>query len=183
MSSLDVSGRRRSPATTSEFHLGRTPANKGMRYPADPPRVEEIVAVMRHASEGAHGDRVRGLIVVMWRAGLRISEALDLHERDLEPGRGALLVREGKGGRRREVGMDDWGWERLRPWLERRLALPLGPLFCVIEVADPRQAVDGTGGADPATPARRRGRRAAALCTATSSAMRTRSRWRARECR
>jgi len=69
MSSLDVSGRRRSPATTSEFHLGRTPANKGMRYPADPPRVEEIVAVMRHAGEGAHGDRVRGLIVVMWRAG------------------------------------------------------------------------------------------------------------------
>ncbi len=35
-SSLDVSGRRRSPATTSAFHLGRTPANKGMRYPADP---------------------------------------------------------------------------------------------------------------------------------------------------
>lgn len=46
-----------------------------------------------HDGEGLHGDRVRGLIVVMWRAGLRISEALDLHERDLEPGRGALLIR------------------------------------------------------------------------------------------
>jgi site-specific recombinase XerD len=88
---------------------------------------------MRHAREGLHGDRVRGLIVVMCRAGLRISEALDLHERDLEPGRGALLVREGKGGRRREVGMDDWGWEQLRPWLEQRMALPLGPLFCAID--------------------------------------------------
>ena len=54
---------------------------------------------------------------MLWRAGLRIGEALELHERDLEPGRGALLVREGKGGRRREVGMDDWGWQQLSPWL------------------------------------------------------------------
>ena len=112
--SFDVAGRRRSPATTAEFHLGRAPGNKGMSYPADPPRVEEIVAVMRQAGGGLHGDRMRGLIVVLWRAGLRISEALDLREGDLEPGRGALLVREGKGGRRREVGMDDWGWDQLR---------------------------------------------------------------------
>jgi len=37
-----------------------------------------------------------GLIVVLWRAGLRIQEALDLYERDLDPRRGALLVRSGK---------------------------------------------------------------------------------------
>jgi hypothetical protein len=41
LASFDVAGRRRSPATTAEFHLGRTPGNKGMNYPADPPRVEE----------------------------------------------------------------------------------------------------------------------------------------------
>ena len=40
-SSTDPTGRRRSPATSAEFHLGRTPGNKGMSYPADPPRVEE----------------------------------------------------------------------------------------------------------------------------------------------
>jgi len=131
--SFDVAGRRRSPATTTEFHLGRAPGNKGMSYPADPPLVEEIVAVMRQAGRGLHGDRMRGLILVLWRAGLRISEALDLRESDLEPGRGALLVREGKGGRRREVGMDDWGWDQLRPWLDRRVALPVGSLFCVID--------------------------------------------------
>ncbi|MDQ3675388.1 MAG: site-specific integrase [Actinomycetota bacterium] len=130
---LDVAGRRRSPATTSEFHLGRAPGNKGVSYPADPPRVEEIVAVMRQAGRSVHGDRVRGLIVVLWRAGLRISEALDLREQDLEAGRGALLVREGKGGRRREVGMDDWGWEQLRPWLGSRVQMPVGTLFCVID--------------------------------------------------
>ncbi len=131
--SFDVAGRRRSPATTAEFHVGRRPGNKGMSYPADPPRVEETVAVMREAGDGVHGDRLRALIVVLWRAGLRISEALCLREGDLEPGRGALLVREGKGGRRREVGMDDWGWEQLQPWLDRALTLPVGPLFCIID--------------------------------------------------
>jgi hypothetical protein len=84
-----------------------------MRYPADPPRVEEIVAVMRQAGDGVSGDRIRGLIVVLWRAGLRIQETLDLYERDLDHRRGSLLVRAGKNGRRREVGMDDWGWEHL----------------------------------------------------------------------
>ena len=47
--------------------------------------------------------------------------------------RGSVLVRCGKGGRRREVGMDGWGWENLRPWLSERLELPAGPLFCVID--------------------------------------------------
>ena len=27
--------------------------------------------------------------------------------------------------------MDDWGWQQLRPWIERRLQLPVGPLLCV----------------------------------------------------
>jgi hypothetical protein len=41
-------------------------------YPADPPTVDEIVAVMRHARHATHGDRLNVLIVVLWRAGLRI---------------------------------------------------------------------------------------------------------------
>jgi site-specific recombinase XerD len=76
-----------------------------------------------------------GLIVILWRAGLRIQEALSLAEADLDHRRGASLVRRGKGGRRREVGMDHWGWDELHPWLERRVELPVGPLFCVINGA------------------------------------------------
>ena len=52
---LDAAGRRRSPATMPEFHVGRPPRNKGMSYPADPPTIEEIVAVMRRAGDGVHG--------------------------------------------------------------------------------------------------------------------------------
>jgi site-specific recombinase XerD len=95
--------------------------------------VEEIIAVMRQAGERTHGDRVRGLVVVLWRAGLRVQEALALTESDLDERRGALLVRHGKGDKRREVGMDDWGFEHLHRWLTHRTQLPVGPLFCVIE--------------------------------------------------
>ena len=129
---LDAAGRPRSPATLSAFHAGRPPRNKGRRYPADPPKIEEIVAVMRRAGDDLHGRRLRGLIVVLWRAGLRIHEGLALGEADLDRRRGSLLVRRGKGGRRREVGMDAWAWEQLQPWLDVRPELPVGPLFCII---------------------------------------------------
>src|SRR4051794_35892696 len=130
---LDRAGRRRSPATMPGFHAGHAPGNKGLRYPADPPKIEEIIAVMRAAGDRAHGRRLRGLIVGMWRAGLRIHEALALSEGDLDQRRGSLLVRRGKGGRRREVAMDAWGSEQLQPWVDTRRELPVGPLLCVID--------------------------------------------------
>jgi integrase len=103
---LDAAGHRRSPATMPGYHRGRPPGNKGEQYPADPPTVEEIVAVMRAIGDRAEGQRLRALIVLLWRAGLRISEALALQECDLDRSRGAVIVRRGKGGKRREVGMD-----------------------------------------------------------------------------
>ncbi len=106
---FDAAGRPRSPATLPGYHAGRPPRNKGQRYPADPPTVDEIVAVMRRAGDGRHGRRMRGLIVVLWRAGLRIHEALALDETDLDERRGSVLVRHGKDDRRREVGMNSWG--------------------------------------------------------------------------
>jgi site-specific recombinase XerD len=129
---FDCAGRRRSPATLASFHEGHPPRNKGLRYPPDPPTVEEIIAVMRAAGDDLDGLRLRGLIVVLWRAGLRISEALALSETDLDPARGAILVRRGKGGKRREVGMDRWAWGQLQPWLDVRPSLPVGALFCIL---------------------------------------------------
>jgi site-specific recombinase XerD len=69
---------------------------------------------------------------MLWRAGLRISEALSLAETDLGQRRGSILVRHGKGDRRREVGMDAWAWSALEPWLAQRAKLRIGPLCCVI---------------------------------------------------
>ena len=98
---LDAAGRRRSPATMPGYHAGRAPRNKGQLYPADPPTVEEIVAVMRQTPGDRHGARLRALIVVLWRGGLRVQEALALGERDLDPRRGSLLVRSGNSARDR----------------------------------------------------------------------------------
>jgi hypothetical protein len=67
---LDSLVRRRSPATVPGYLAGRPPRSKGRRYPADPPRTEEIIAVMRGCGDGVYGFRARGLIVVLWRAGL-----------------------------------------------------------------------------------------------------------------
>jgi integrase len=94
-SSLDTAGHPRAAVTQPGYHAGRPPRNKGRRFPADPPTVEEIVAVMRAAGPGPDGARLRSLIVVLWRAGLRISEALALAETDLDARRGAVLVRHG----------------------------------------------------------------------------------------
>lgn len=121
---LDAAGHRRSPATLPGYHQGRAPRNKGLRYPADPPTIDEIIAVMRSAGERPDGLRLR--IVLLSRAGLRIGEALALAETDLDRSRGAVVVRRGKGGKRREVGMDRWAWGQLDPWLQLRPQLPVG---------------------------------------------------------
>jgi site-specific recombinase XerD len=98
-----------------------------MQYPPDPPRAEEIILVMRQAGRDRHGLRVRALIAVLWRGGLRISEALALNETDVDETRGSLLVRHGKGDTRREAGMDAFGFEQVQAWMAQRALLPPGP--------------------------------------------------------
>jgi hypothetical protein len=49
------------------YHAGRTPRNKGQLYPADPPTLEEIIAVMRQTADDRDGARLRALKVVLRR--------------------------------------------------------------------------------------------------------------------
>src|SRR5688572_9769334 len=62
---LDRAGRRRSPATLPGFHTGHAPGNKGLRYPADPAKVEEIV--VRRA-----GSRAEQALSI-WQAGVSVA--------------------------------------------------------------------------------------------------------------
>ena len=167
---LDAAGHQRSPVTMPGYHRGRPPKNKGRRFPADPPTVEEIVAVMRATGDSADGARLRALIVVLWRAGLRISEALDLAETDLDRARGALVIRRGKGGRRREVGMDRWGWEALTRWQEIRATL--AGRGAVLRDSRPYrwEALGGLCGTQTAAPHRRSGRRPTPICASSAEA-------------
>jgi hypothetical protein len=50
---LEAAGRRRSLATLPGYRRERIPRNRGRRYPADPPRVEAIIAVMRAAARAS----------------------------------------------------------------------------------------------------------------------------------
>lgn len=68
---------------------------------------------MRAAGTGKDAARLRALIVLLWRAALRISEALDLAESDLDRRHGGILIRGGRGGKRHEVGMDSRAWQQL----------------------------------------------------------------------
>jgi integrase len=144
---LDARGRRRASTTMPGYHAGRSPRNKGMRYPADPPTIAEIVALLGAHPDTPCGRRNRAMMVLLWRTGLRIAEALTLTEHDLDERARSVLVRAGKGGKRRLVGMDDWGWDQARPWLLERPDYPIGPLFCVIDGSDRRP-----GDADRAGP-------------------------------
>ena len=128
---LDRAGRRRSPAALPGFHAGHAPGNKRLRYPADPPKVEEIIAVMRAAGDAAHGRRLRGLIVIMWRRGCA-SRKRSLSPRVISINAAAHCWF--GAARAGAVARSAWtlGLGTAQPWLELRRELPVGPLLCVI---------------------------------------------------
>jgi Phage integrase family len=119
---LDAAGRRRSPATMPGFHTGRPPRNKGLRYPADPPAVEEIVAVMRIAGDGLHG----------CGAPVFASTKRSPCARPTSIAAAAHYL----SGTAREGDVARSGWTtgdgRSSSRLIARVALPIGPLFCII---------------------------------------------------
>jgi len=89
------------------------------------------------------GVRNRALIVVLYRGGLRVSEALVLQPRDVDEGDGSVNVRHGKGDKQRVVGMDPQAFALLERWLElrRKRGLARAPIFCTL---DGRKAVDSS---------------------------------------
>jgi integrase/recombinase XerD len=74
--------------------------------PAEVYSEDEVQRLVKACSQGKTGVRNRALITVLYRAGLRISEALDLLPKDLDPDAGTVRVLHGKGNKARTVGMD-----------------------------------------------------------------------------
>lgn len=83
--------------------------------------MSEVQALVAAASNrSSSGIRVRAMIGVMYGAGLRLAELLDLCPRDVDTGNGSVRVRNGKGGKTRTVGIDPQGAALLDRWLDRR---------------------------------------------------------------
>jgi len=116
-----------------------TPTSSSAMSRRRPPEVlseAEAIALLKACSTRAPtGVRNRALIAVLWRCGLRISEALSLELRDVDLEAGTVRVRHGKGDRSRTVGIDEQTAALLARWLDRRRQLSPGaraPIFCTL---------------------------------------------------
>jgi site-specific recombinase XerD len=112
-------------------------SNRGQKYPAEPLSSDEARAIFNPCSKRAPtGIRNRALLVVLYRGGLRISEALSVLPKDVNAEAGTVRVLRGKGQKARLVGLDPGAWAVLQVWLERRSQLGIGaraPLFCTLK--------------------------------------------------
>ena len=82
------------------------------------------------------GIRNRALLAVLFRSGLRISEALALYPKDLDPVGGSLRVLHGKGDKARTAPLPTDAADAVDRWLECRKRLRLTgrhPLFCTLK--------------------------------------------------
>ncbi len=110
--------------------------NKGQTLPPEPLTQEEVLALMDACSRRAPtGRRDRALICVLWRAQLRISEALALKPSDFDE-RGTLRVLRGKGQKHRIAVLDSQACAELMTWLRDRDKLKTvnghHPIFCTL---------------------------------------------------
>lgn len=113
-----------------------SPANKGKKLPPEPLTLAEVESLLKQCSKRAPtGLRNAALIVLLWRGQLRISEALALMPRDLDPEAGTVRVRHGKGDKARVVGLDAGAWAVVGRWLDARKALGFNgrqPVLCTL---------------------------------------------------
>ena len=100
--------------------------NRNERLPGEVLAPADIRALLRACNQGPTGARNRALLVVLWRGGLRIAEALALRPVDLDAAAGLVRVRRGKGGRPRQVGLDPEAFAAVDAWIGRRSALGIG---------------------------------------------------------
>jgi site-specific recombinase XerD len=91
----------------------------------------EVEALLKACGRSRTGLRNRALIALMWRAGLRVSEALAVKPRDVDLGAGTVRVRRGKAGRARVVGLDNRLELELGRWMRAR-PKAVGPVVCTL---------------------------------------------------
>jgi site-specific recombinase XerC len=121
--------------------------NRGQHFPREVLDPDEVARLMDAMGGGPRGDRNRALVAVLYRAGLRLSEAIGaegekdpddasvwirypkpgLRVQDIDLRAGTLNVVEGKAGDQRIVGLDDGALLYLERWINRRQKLGLPP--------------------------------------------------------
>src|SRR5262249_15121110 len=88
------------------------------------------------SNRASTGIRNRALLVLLYRAGCRISEALRLLPKDLDRAAGTATVLRGKGGTRRTIGLDPGAFAVVERWLDVRAKLGISsraPIICTLK--------------------------------------------------
>jgi integrase/recombinase XerD len=86
-------------------HLTHTKTTKGRKFHPVTLTKEEVMCLADQCTKGVSGLRNKVLIIVLYRCGLRVSEALGLKSSDYNQAEGTLRVI-GKGQKLRVVGID-----------------------------------------------------------------------------
>ena len=105
------------------------------RFPPEILTDDEVCRLLDACSTQPAGIRNRALIAVLYRAGLRINEALSLWPKDVDIEAGSIRVLNGKGGRARTVGIDPAAGAVVDRWLVVRTELGMNgthPIFCTL---------------------------------------------------
>ncbi len=114
---------------------GRGSASRARPVRRLPPEVlgpVEVANLLRACAGTEYGAvRLRAMVVVLYRSGIRISEALALRPRDMDLRAGWIRIMHGKGDRSRVVGMDPRACSVVGEWLLARGTQDASvPVFC-----------------------------------------------------
>lgn len=114
-----------------------TPApNKGQKYPAEVLTPTEVASILDLCSTRApSGIRNRALLTLLYRSGLRISEALALRPVDIDLAKHTIRVLHGKGNKATTRGFHPSATDALARWMDVRKARGVkrgAPLFCTL---------------------------------------------------
>jgi len=120
--------------------FGQTPGqpapNAGKKYPAEPLTPAEFQSLLDQCSRRAPtGIRNRALLTLLYRSGLRISEILALHPKDVNLDKHSIRLLRTKSGEPQTRGFHAGADDALMRWLDKRSALGFrdGPLFCTLD--------------------------------------------------
>lgn len=100
------------------------------KYAAESYTRNEMKALITACDMFQKPERMRALIALMWRAGLRLDEALSLRPIDVDDEYKTIRVLRGKGSKARTVAIDDYGLSLIHDWTAVREAEPGSPLIC-----------------------------------------------------
>ena len=111
-------------------------SNLGKRYPPQVMTPDEIDALIDGCSATATtGIRNRALLTLLYRSGLRISEALAIKPSDVRLAAHNIRVLDTKSGEPQTRGFHPNATDTLARWMDTRRGLGLrnGPLFCTLD--------------------------------------------------